>query len=183
MSREWATQPDWIEIPEFEVEFSGSGSSVHFASREVLGKHVLSSGVVSFTVTLSIHTNQSPIQYSFDWANYSGLRSLRDGIFELRNGTNSPVSRKSSSFSFTLSQHKFGVRQELLLEGAYSTIRGLRFSPWPIRKPIGDLVLQDYDPMACIRFAFLIPDPTYLDTPIAQINELMQFLEDEGFTP
>ncbi len=181
-----STNPDWLDIPRFEFEIRGTdGSCVQFASETVLDKCVSSSGVVSFDATLTLQTPHSTFQHSFQFADYNGLRPFRDAMSAVRNGTGDTASMAGAGFSLAIGTHQAGVREGLLVEGYCSSIHDLAKSPWPARKPIGDLVLLERQSIGCVRFAFLssLVDPPYVDNAIADIDAIIHYLESEGFQP
>lgn len=181
-----STNPDWLDIPRFEFEIRGiDGSSIHFASETVLARRVVFTGVVSFDATLTLRTPYSTFQHPFQLADYSGLRPFRDGLSAIRNGTGDTASMAGAGFSLAIGSHQTDAREGLLVEGYCSSIHDPKYSPWPARKPIGDLVLFDRESIACIRFAFLssLVDPPYVDNAIAGIEAIIQYLEGEGFQP
>lgn len=181
-----STNPDWLDIPRLEFEIRGiDGSSICFASETVLAKRVVLTGVVSFDAILTLRTPCSTFQHSFQFADYSGLRPFRDGLSAIRNGTGHTASMTGTGFSLTVGLQESGAREGLLVEGYCSSINDLQYSPWPSRKPIGDLVLLDSESVGCIRFAFLsaLVDPPYVEDAIAGLDAIIQFLECEGFQP
>ena len=181
-----STNPDWLDIPRLEFEIRGiDGSSIHFASKAVLSKRVVLTGVVSFEATLRLLTPYSTVQHSFQFADYNGLRPFRNALSAIRDGTGNTASMAGKGFSLTIGLHESGVREGLLVEGYCSSLHDLDYSPWPASKPIGDLVLLDSRSVACIRFAFLsaLVDPPYVDNAIAGIDAIIQFLQAEGFQP
>lgn len=181
-----STDPDWLDTPRLEFEIRGiDGSSIHFASESVLAKRVVLTGVVAFDATLVVQTPNSTFRHSFRFADYSGLRPFRNSLAAIRKGSGNSASTAGDGFSLTVGSHQLGIREGLLVEGYCSSIADLAQSPWPVREPIGDLVLLDYESFGCIRFAFLsaIVDPPYLDDAIAGMDSIIQFLESEGFQP
>lgn len=85
----------------------------------------------------------------------------------------------------TVCRHRCNAREEIIAHGYVSSLRDLRYAPWPPRKPIGDLVFRESSSLACIRFAFPTPyvDRFLLDELIAQIDEILAHLRKEGFEP
>lgn len=183
-----STNPDWLDIPRFVVEICGiDGSSIHFTSKTVLAEHIVSTGVVSFDATLTLRTPNSTFQHSFQVADYRGLRPFRDGLSSIRERIDGTASIGGVGSLLTIGLHKTGVREGLLVEGHYSSIRDAKYShsPWPVRKPIGDLVLLEGESVGCIRFAFLssLVDPPFVDNAIAGVDAIIQYLESVGFQP
>lgn len=190
LSRSWfakmSSQPDWIDVPPLEFTLRGMhGASVHFVAEAVLARRVARTGVIAFAATLTVPTAASTFQSSFHFADYNGLRPLRDGLLALRNGTGESVSLQVEGFSLTVGLHATGVRRGLLVQGYCSSLHDPEIAPWPAGPAIGDIVLRESHPAACTRFAFpsSLVDPPYVDLAIEEINAILCYLEQEGYEP
>jgi hypothetical protein len=177
------TDPDWIEIPNFTFAIRGmGGSSVTFVAESVLAKRIVPIGVVYYTVTVLVETPDSTCRHSLRFADYSGLRRLRDGLSAIRSGAEESVSLATDAFAMTLGFHSVGVRKGLLVQGQCSTSGDTDGAE---RQSCADIAVLDARPMVHTRFAFpsSLVDPPCVDTAISEMNELLRFLEEEGFHP
>jgi hypothetical protein len=178
-----SAEPDWIEIPNFTFAIRGvGGSSVTFVAESVLAKRIVPVGIVYYTVTVLVETPDATCRHSVRFADYSGLWRLRDGLLAIRSGEGESVSLTTNVFAMTLGIHSVGVRKGLLVQGHCSTGDDVEGAE---SHSLADIAVLDARPVVHTRFAFLssLVDPPYVDAAITEMNEILRFLEEEGFHP
>jgi hypothetical protein len=57
-------------------------------------------------------------------------------------------------FRCKIYHHTWGVRRAFITEGTITTIPSGKFGPWPLRRAIGDFILDSNPSAACLTFAF-----------------------------
>jgi hypothetical protein len=178
---------DWPDFPGCEFEILGvDGSSVKFVSARVLDKRVLFTGVVVFNVTVTISTWEFSFNNgTFSIADYNGLRGFRDQIDAICKGKGDSASIGDYAATVRVRQHRFGVRERLLVEGEWASHHDVRAKSIPLRDAMANYVVVENQPAIAGRFAFVTAcvDPPHLETAVKQMDEILAALEDAGFRP
>ena len=58
------------------------------------------------------------------------------------------------NFHYQIYEHTWGARYAFITEGTITTIQPDNFAPWPKKRMIGDVILDDNPAVACLSFAF-----------------------------
>lgn len=175
--------PDWIDIPEHEIVLRGvNGSFLELVAKCVLAKRVVSTGVVGFDVTIRMQADVTCVEATTPWAAYGGIRSLADGLREIRMGRRESITSGGNGFSFSISEKKVGVRLMLFVEGTLTTGAPSRKRKTP--SSLTDQCLQQKGGYE-FRFAFIssLIDPPYLEDALSQLDKLIADLEAMDYEP
>jgi hypothetical protein len=177
--------PDWVDIPPAEFTIRGNdGSSVRLVTDTLLVEPPGRVVAMAFKAHLTLHAPCFEVEQSLTFGHYGEFVGFRDELVSVRNGAEGVATFDAGNFVLTIGRHGKGVHEGMLVQGACSSVKSAEYSPWPNRRPIGDLIVTNPETHVCMQFAFLTSqvDPPYLDNAIQELNAIIRQITEAGFT-